>query len=44
VIEGPAPVVYVIKAMMLAKVSLLVYDLGEWFGGLSMIDIPEGDG
>lgn len=38
VIEGPAPVVYVVKAMMLAKVSLLLYDLGEWVGTLSLSD------
>ena len=50
VIEGPAPIVYVVKAMMLAKVSLLVYDLGEWVGTLSAYeedtkaytDIPGG--
>lgn len=46
VIEGPAPIVYVIKAMMLAKVSLLVYDVGEWVGTLSMVDdtTDSGDG
>lgn len=37
VVGGPAPVVYVIKAMMLAKVSLVVYDLGEWLGTLSVV-------
>lgn len=44
VIAGPAPVVYVIKAMMLAKVSLLVYDLGEWVGTLSVVEDTSDNG
>lgn len=40
VIGGPAPLVYVLKAMMLAKVSLVVYDLGEWLGTLSLVINP----
>lgn len=44
VVGGPAPIVYVVKAMMLAKVSLLVYDLGEWVGTLSMVEDTSDNG
>lgn len=43
VVDGPAPVVYVVKAMMLAKVSLVVYDLGEAMGVLSVGSTYDGD-
>ncbi|WOL31473.1 hypothetical protein [Microcoleus phage My-WqHQDG] len=36
VVEGPALLVYLIKAMLLAKVSCIVYDLGEAIGLLSV--------
>jgi hypothetical protein len=36
VVEGPVPLVYLIKVMLLAKVSCIVYDLAEAIGVLSL--------